>query len=191
MGSEATGFYTPKPRHWSNNVQADNGSITSAVPISLLLAIITQTYIDSKQRKLHKRSDVKLLLVPNYLLCCCQVQVRTFFTPTDVLAVTHKTSSILAIICSAHALSFSTAFRSRTLSASSLVSSPSARVNPILRFCLKNRERKAWVKIADWPVTRKSNLLTFRMSNRFHYWLLYENGEVTTFLHNICTHCET
>lgn len=50
---------------------------------------------------------------------------------------------------------------------------------------------EASIEIEYWPVIRKSNLLRLRMSNRFHYQFLYENGEVLTFLHNICAHRKT
>lgn len=62
---------------------------------------------------------------------------RYFIHPTFLSAVTYRTSSILAMICSAQLLSFSTALRSRRRSASSRVSSPSARVSPMLLFCLR------------------------------------------------------
>lgn len=54
-----------------------------------------------------------------------------------VTSVTYNTSSILATICSAHARSFSKVTRSLSLSTSSLVSSLSAKVSPMLLFCLR------------------------------------------------------
>lgn len=53
------------------------------------------------------------------------------------MLVTYNTSSILATICSAQARSFSKVTRSLSLSTSSLVSSLSAKVSPMLLFCLK------------------------------------------------------
>lgn len=61
---------------------------------------------------------------------------------------TYRTSSILVMMFSAYERSRSRVTRSRTLSWSSLVSSTSATVRPILRFCLKYIKRMiywAWV----------------------------------------------
>lgn len=66
--------------------------------------------------------------------------VRSAQSKTSISAhssLTYNTSSILVTICSAHARSFSRVTRSLSLSASSLVSSLSAKVSPMLRFCLK------------------------------------------------------
>lgn len=63
-------------------------------------------------------------------------------SPKCVHTFTHKTSLILEMMCSEDKRSLSRATRSRTRSFSSRLSSTSARVRPILRFCLRKGKGK-------------------------------------------------
>lgn len=79
-------------------------------------------------------------VMTNSSTCTTCQTVRSAQSKTSISAhssFTYNTSSILVTICSAHARSFSRVTRSLSLSASSLVSSLSAKVSPMLRFCLK------------------------------------------------------
>lgn len=67
------------------------------------------------------------------------------YTLSLCLCGTHRISSILERMCSAQEHSFSMACWSFPRSESSLDSSSSARVRPILRFCLHARNTTKWI----------------------------------------------
>lgn len=129
---------------WCNNAQADSGSI----PCTVSQQPPGQSSLKSQtQQRQTPPPNPFILLSPRLR----QHHHRYFIHPTFLSAVTYRTSSILAMICSAQLLSFSTALRSRRRSASSRVSSPSARVSPMLLFCLqKGTEHPAWSWTLPW-----------------------------------------
>ena len=90
-------------------------------------------------------------------------------------SVTYNTSSILATICSAHARSFSKVTRSLSRSASSFVSSLSAKVSPMLRFCLKGTGE------ASWGGLEKNRLPLEMFHQSFHGYEFLATGEMSQF----------
>ena len=91
------------------------------------------------------------------------------------ISITYNTSSILATICSAHARSFSKVNRSLSRSTSSFVSSLSAKVSPILRFCLKGIGETSWGSL-------QKNYLPLEMLHRsFHSYEFLATGKMSWF----------